>query len=413
MKKIAIILSIIWLAQWSVAQEDSKIEINGFARNYIGVLLNDSHGFSIIQNTLNLELKKQNDKIGYYANPYVFQYPKGGFEFGMRELYVDFFSDKFDIRLGKQQIIWGQADGVFITDIVSPKDLTEFLLRDFNEIRMGVNAIKANYYFTDIQSLELVIIPNFQGTKLPEIGSIWRPVKTFPAPINFDYSKSDVPLTMENSELFARYNINASWIDLQVIGGYTWDDDPSLHLSKIIDPSTMTLKEIIIQPQYHRLSLAGMSFSSDVAGFILRGEGAYYWGKNFQTSDPMIGDALTEKEYINYVVGLDKTLGDWRLSGQFIQKIILNHNEFIEEDEQDNLATLLISKSMFREKVRVEWFTYFGLNQKDLFSRIRAFYYPYDAMSIEVGSNLFFGDKGIFGQYDNNDMLYTRIKYSF
>ena len=49
-------------------------------------------------------------------------------EWRLREMYIDFFTKKMDIRIGKQQIIWGQADGVFITDVVTPKDLSEFLL---------------------------------------------------------------------------------------------------------------------------------------------------------------------------------------------------------------------------------------------------------------------------------------------
>jgi len=56
-------------------------------------------------------------------------------DFRLHEIYLDLYFKKFDIRVGKQQIVWGKADGVFITDIVSPLNLTEFLLPDFDEIR--------------------------------------------------------------------------------------------------------------------------------------------------------------------------------------------------------------------------------------------------------------------------------------
>ena len=45
--------------------------------------------------------------------------------------------------------------------------------------------------------------------------------------------------------------------------------------------------------------------------------------------------------------------------------------------------------------------------------RIRGFYYPHDAVSIELGANIFTGTTGMFGQYNANDMIYTRIKYNF
>ena len=392
--------------------ENPKLEIDGFVRNYTGLLFESPNDFSIIQNTLNLEFRQQNDKVGFYVNPFIYQYPKGETDFRIREMYVDFFTKKVDFRIGKQQIIWGQADGVFITDVVSPKDLTEFLLWDFNEIRLGVTALKVNYYLNDENSFELVAIPNFQGTISPDTGSIWRPTATFPAPPTFDYSKQDVPLRLGNGELFIKYSLSKAAIDLQIIGGFTRDDDPAMHITKQLD-ADMQLTGLEIQPQYHRLGLAGGSFSTDIGGFILRGEGALYFGKYFQTEDPKIGDALIQKDYVNFVVGLDKTIGDWKFSGQFIQKIILDHNDFIQEDKTDNLATLLVNRTLFREKVRLELFSYFGLNNGDTFTRIRGYFFPYDGVSIELGTNLFFGNEGIFGEYDKNDMIYTRVKYNF
>ena len=420
MKKIInIILILLITGNIVIAQDgDSKLEINGFVRTYLGVLTEDPQNFSIFQNTVNLELRKQTDNLAFYINPYIYQYPgqTGNLDYGLREMYIDLYSDRYDLRIGKQQIIWGQADGVFITDIVSPKDLTEFLLRDFNEIRIGITSAKFNYYFNDANSLQLVWIPAFQPTIFPDVNSIWRPKMQIPLPLPVlekDHSKINIPMRPENSEFFAKYSLNNATIDLSIMGGYTWDDDPSIHITKIIDTATMHPKGIKLTPQYHRLALAGGSFSTTIGSFVLRGEGAYYFGKNFNTLDPAATDALVEKDYINYVVGLDKTIGDWRLSGQFIQKAILDYDDNLIQDQYQNLATLLVSKTMFREKVRLEWFTYYGIDNEDALSRLRIFYMPYDALSFEFGANIFTGDKGLFGQYDKNDMGYVRVKYSF
>jgi len=136
-----VILSFTIQAQDEEVVKEPQLEINGFVRNYTGVLFDDGD-FSIVQNTLDLTLKHQKEKMQFVANPFVYHYPYKENYFGLREAYMDLYSDKVDVRTGKQQIIWGQADGVFITDIVSPKNLTEFLLWDFNEIRMGVTAVK-------------------------------------------------------------------------------------------------------------------------------------------------------------------------------------------------------------------------------------------------------------------------------
>ena len=103
----------------------------------------------------------------------------------MREVYMDIFFESIDLRIGKQQIIWGKADGVFITDIISPKDLREFLLPDFDEIRTGVTAVKADYYIGD-NTLEFVWLTSFTPTAMPEEGSIWFPQLAFPIQPEFD-----------------------------------------------------------------------------------------------------------------------------------------------------------------------------------------------------------------------------------
>ncbi len=398
------------VAHYSSAQEDStKLEINGFVRSYIGILLESPHEFSIIQNTLNLEFRLQSDKFGLYANPYYFQNPNKEDEFRLREAYVDIYLDKFDFRLGKQQIVWGQADGVFITDIVSPLDLTDFLMRDFNEIRIGITAAKINYYPSNDHSFELVWIPSFTPSVLPDSGSIWMPQVDFPAPPTIDNSNLEVPFTLKSSEVFLKYSISKPWADIQIIGAYTWDDKPTNHITAIPPPDV----GLLIKPEYHRLALTGMSFNTQIANFILRGEGAYYFGKYWQSTAFEATDALIQKDYVNYVVGLDKTIGNWNLSTQFIQRIIVDYETAIDVDKADNLATLLVSKSMFRETVRLEWFSYYGFNNHDALMRVRGFYYPHDAVSLELGTNIFVGDQGTFGQYNHNDMIYTRIKYSF
>ena len=49
-----------------------------------------------------------------------------GFE--LREAYLDHRGDHWGLRAGRQLVIWGAADGVRITDLVSPMDMTEFLV---------------------------------------------------------------------------------------------------------------------------------------------------------------------------------------------------------------------------------------------------------------------------------------------
>ena len=74
------------------------------------------------------------------------------------EGFLDLYFDRFDLRIGHQLVVWGQMDGVFITDVVSPLDLTEFLAQDFTDIRLAVPAVKASYYLDDWSATGLLVV---------------------------------------------------------------------------------------------------------------------------------------------------------------------------------------------------------------------------------------------------------------
>ena len=151
-----------------------------------------------------------------------------------------------------------------------------------------------------------------------------------------------------------------------------------------------------------------------IKGFVLRGEGAYYNGKYFQTTDPAAKDALVQKDYLNYVFGLDYMKGDWKLSAQFIQKRILDYEAPIREDEVQNLMTALIHGDVLHQTLHLELFSYIGLDYGDALIRPKVTYDFSDSFSILLGSNIFVGDeRGMFGKYQNNSMIYTKIKYNF
>jgi len=392
------------------------IGVDGFVRNYTGVLYNNGD-FNMLQNTLNLDFNLMGDKMALKANPMIYLYGIDSFDFRLREIYLDLYFNSFDIRIGKQQIVWGKADGVFITDIVSPLNLSEFLLPDFDEIRIGVYAAKVDYYFGN-STLEAIWKPVYAGNELPGPGSIWYKPPEFPAPPTFDYSKEKINPSLENSEVYLKYSFSSSAIDFDLMGAYTWDQTPGMHVQKQFEFDTVTqkpvLKGLLITPEHHRLYVAGGSFTSTIKSFVIRGEAACYNGKYFQTADPLAEDALVQKDYLHYVVGLDYGVGNLKLSAQFIQKYIMDYDDMMDEEEFGNTMTFLARYDAMRETLHLELFSYIGLNYGDALIRPKITYDFSDAFSILLGANVFVGDEqGMFGRHNDNSMIYTKIKYNF
>ena len=53
----------------------------------------------------------------------------------LREFYVDVDIHDHVLRVGKQQIVWGEADGLKVLDVVNPQSFREFILADFEDSR--------------------------------------------------------------------------------------------------------------------------------------------------------------------------------------------------------------------------------------------------------------------------------------
>jgi hypothetical protein len=415
MKKHIISLLFVAITLISKAQQ---VDVSGFARTYEAIDV-DEGDFLMMQQTLNLNFEKRGEKVAFKANPMLYYYNKDSLNLKMREIYLDMYFDNFDIRLGKQQIVWGKADGVFITDIVSPLNLSEFLLPDFDEIRTGVLAAKLDYYIGN-GTLEAILIPQFTPTTRPDANSIWYRPAVFPAPAHFDWSRVEIKPSLENTEAFVKYSMMTSKVDFELMGGYTWDDNPVMHVKKMfgIDSSSMPphphLQSLNITPEHHRLTLTGASFSTEIKGIILRGEAAYYNGKYFQTKDPDAEDAIVRKDYLHYVAGVDFNVGNVKLSTQFIQQYIMDYEEDILNRKTENTATFMARYDMMRETLHIELFSYLGLDDKDALIRPKLSYDFEDGFSLQLGANIFVGDEeGRFGKYKDNSMIYTKIKYNF
>jgi len=52
---------------------------------------------------------------------------------------------RLGFRLGRQHIVWGEMVGLFFADVVSAKDMRQFILPDFDMIRIPQWAARAEF----------------------------------------------------------------------------------------------------------------------------------------------------------------------------------------------------------------------------------------------------------------------------
>ena len=94
----------------------------------------------------------------------------------VRELFVDIRQGPLFLRLGKQQVVWGESDGLRLADIINPLDFRwHYFLEDWQDIRQGLPMARAIYGLAEKTDLEFVWAPvTFKPAKWAGVGTYWE-----------------------------------------------------------------------------------------------------------------------------------------------------------------------------------------------------------------------------------------------
>jgi len=189
----------------------------------------------------------------------------------------------------------------------------------------------------------------------------------------------------------------------------TWNKAPVY--TRYLDDSISTMH---LKPEHHRLGFIGASFSKSVKSVVIRGEGAFYFDKKFSADVEHFSAGLFTSNSIHYLIGIDWYPGnDWTVTGQFSDEQITNYEPKIDRQKHDYITTLGITRKLFRSTLTLSTFSYIGLNEGGVFSRLSGDYSLSDNIHLMTGCDWFNGDKGLFGQYKNNSQIWFKAKYNF
>ena len=75
----------------------------------------------------------------------------------LREAYVDTEVNDYSLRVGKQQVVWGTADGMKLLDAINPTDYSEMAQNQMEDSRMPVWMINAETDAADGGSLQFIV----------------------------------------------------------------------------------------------------------------------------------------------------------------------------------------------------------------------------------------------------------------
>jgi hypothetical protein len=442
-----------------------KLTISGFIKNETAVRLEEWDKFMKIENMAQLEVEyRLTPHISVFGilrewydsafdaeedwehNRNILARTKG--TDWLREAYLDYYSNKLDLRIGKQQVVWGTADGVKILDIVCPMDMREFVLDEFAESRIPLWMFKAEYSPKIDGTLQVLFVPDFEPNFISPANSpftFWNQQKGSEGIQGLRSLSHAIPawgtvtkVHHDPGQSFKNSKVGVRWLDIYKGFEYSinylhgWDLSAATKVKiKNIRPIFLLLGlppggDWIFERAYGQTETFGGSFSKALTsgplrGLTIRGELAYIHNhmNNYGTSGK-----VTKMDQVNYVIGLDKYIWtNWFFSFQFIQfysSIDSKHGEDLifgptgaTLDKFENSMSLKISTDFFHERLKAEVLTMYG-DDNDWRTSPRFEFELTDQIILATGLNVFWGKRsGLNGEFRENDEAYFEFKYGF
>ncbi len=407
---LAVAASLLLLGQGSILA--AEFDMHGFVDTHHGVRLWEPHDFISSRTRVRFESWMSEGNTWAYLSVNAVEdgvVPDDkGIE--LREAFVEYVADRWDLSVGRQIIVWGKADGVAITDVICPRDYAEFFAAEYDDTRIPVDAAKWRYLGSSFD-LEFIWLPRFIPAALPPQGSPWFAETEFPAGVEVEYQAALEPeLTLENGEFAVKASVYTSAIDLAISCFRTWHDIPTAYREVVSQGDSI---RVIFRPEYERTTFYGAELSKPWGDAVLRAEAAYFAGLRFEPTNGL-SEEMFERDVLKWMVGADWSPGcNWTVTAQFVDDFILDYGEAILNDEHTMLVTTSVSKALFRERLELSGMAYFGLSDNDQYVRMAADYELADAFHLSGGVDFLSGDGGRFGRYDDNDQIWVRAKYSF
>ncbi len=322
-------------------------------------------------------------------------------EVELRELYFDIKIKNHYLTLGKQQIVWGKADGLKILDVVNPTNFREFLLDDFDNSRIPLWSAKTDIHFNKLK-LQLVWIPDQTYHDLPDAGAVFYPQAFFPKPVpgtvinNQQLNKpdrffSDADAGIRISSFIKGWDITLNYL-------YMYDDFP-VAKTYFSDSPTPTLT---ISPLYKRQHMAGGTFSNSFGKFSIRGELGFFIDKYFSTTDITKADGLFKSTQLMSVAGFDYSgISNSLISVQVFEDYIFKDIPVPGRKQSQTFVSLLANRTFKNETITAEIIGVQSLSSGDGFVRPSLKYQYKSNIILKAGADIFYGASDTFlGQFN-------------
>ena len=332
--------------------------------------------------------------------------PRYTHEHGMaevRELFWEYSSDVF-WKIGKQQVVWGEADGLKLLDVVNPQSYREFILDDFQDSRIPIWMVKAEMQIFAESELQFLWIPDATTHDLAPQSSPFAlrspllvPVPSGATPVRVEEPEAPRKI-FKDSDIGLRLSTFWNGWDMTFNYLYHYVDSPVLRSRFMGD-------EVVVESDYERSHLTGGSASSVIGDWTFRTEVAYETNRYYRTLDPLPG--VKQSDQLGFVMGLDyQGWTDQFVSFQWFQTHILDNNDDLYNAKTEDIVSVLWDVRLMNETLSFGLLNLYSLDHHDGLIRPKLSYNLLSNLDLVLSADRFYGDsEGLFGQFDHADRV--------
>ena len=359
-------LAALLLAAASAFAQESPFQFNGFVDTYHAIQTEWPHDLTTSRTRLRAELRVD------YENAYLFASLNGihnsilddrtGVQ--LQEAYFNYSNSFLEIRTGRQIVVWGVADGLRVTDLISPVDYTEFMSSDYDDMRMAVDGIRLKYPGERVNA-EIVYVPVPRYFQMP-IGedNPWRP--DLPENVSFDFPEGP-EARFKNGDFGTRVSFFLSNLDFSISALHTHNQSPVTVAG--YDPEK---DSIVIHGIHETMTMFGGDMSMPLGEFVLRLEIAEYLDEALGFANNL-DDA--RKNTFNALGGIDWYAGDnWTFMVQYLHKYIADYSDELAAEQNSSQVTFRISKELLNNTLKLALYGMFDIDNLGYYARVSGDY---------------------------------------
>jgi hypothetical protein len=332
----------------------------------------------------------------------------------LREFY--FYANiknKLRLTIGKQQIVWGETDGLKLLDVVNPQNLREFILDDFEDSRIPLWSLKAEFDIKNI-AVQFVWIPDNTYHITQDFDAPFFTKSLFQTPpqgISAVFNKTLKPNRfIADSDIGLKVSTFTKGWDLSLNYFYYYDDLPVFYSELDVSETNNPFMEI--NPKFQRQHLIGGTFNKVIGSSTFRGEIAYIFNQNFSSTNSTANLGIETSTVFKSAIGIDYIKGENIISVQLFSDVITDDISPYNRDKFETNTSLKISREMMNDNLSAEILWVHNTNHGDGYVKPQISFWVNTNNQLFLGSSIFYGnERQLFGQFKDRSRVSLGIRW--